>query len=217
MKTFIEQLSKEKSQEFLTNILERYLSPAFGSIPKRELDILVFTQLMESDFFGTNPELYDIVSKLRVTRSKARNLLYEYELRKNSQTKLDDDLQMLLSEPTLVKSGDCILLEVSSPLLIDHIKAKLKKTHYLTNGSFSEDIIKMTSAAFASLLEDTFEFKTNLDRRHKLEELGLEPTTKDVMFSIVKTIIANTMADGTTQTVQDAFKWIKDHLKRKDK
>lgn len=217
MKTFIKQLSKEKSQEFLTNILDVYLSPAFGSIPKRELDILFFTQLMENGFFGTNPELYDIVAKLRVTRPKARNLLYEYNLRKKTQNELDSELQLLLSKPELVREGNYLQLEVTNPLLIDYLKAKLKKLHHITDGSFSEDIVKMTPEAFSSLLSSTFEFENDLDKRHKLEELRLEPTTKDVMFNIVKSIIDNTLANGTVQTIQDSFKWIKDHLKLKNK
>ena len=49
--------------------------------PKEVFDIMLFIKLQELDVIAETPEIYDVVSSLKVTRAKARNLIYESKLR----------------------------------------------------------------------------------------------------------------------------------------
>jgi hypothetical protein len=48
---------------------------------------------VELDLFGSKDDTYEVVSKLKVTRSKARSLIYENSLRKSDSKQLDLELK----------------------------------------------------------------------------------------------------------------------------
>ena len=134
--------------------MKDYLTPAFGAISKRDFDILLFMKFQKLEIFEKDPEIYDIVSSLKVTRTKARNLLYEAKLRDTSEDELDEELKTLLLSPIFLKDNDKIALEIGNPFLTDHLRAKLKKLGHITDGSFSSELIKLTEKAYLSLFED---------------------------------------------------------------
>jgi hypothetical protein len=53
-------------------LLSGYLLPAFGALPKSEIDLLFLSALQRLGYISETPEIYELVSKLRVTRTKAR-------------------------------------------------------------------------------------------------------------------------------------------------
>jgi hypothetical protein len=56
----------------LAQMLAAYLLPAFGALPKSEIDLLFLSSLQRLGYISETPEIYELVSKLRVTRTKAR-------------------------------------------------------------------------------------------------------------------------------------------------
>ena len=149
--TKLESIDEKTAKKSLVKLLEYYVSPAFGSLPKREIDIAVFQCFQELKIFDNTPEIYSLLSSLRVTRSKARSLLYESNLRKSNGASLDKELLKILQDP-LLKDNDKVCLEVENPLLIDHIKHVLKELNHITDNSFSPELIKLTPEAYKSLL-----------------------------------------------------------------
>ena len=149
----LENLDAERVKKAFTQLLKDYLTPAYGSISKRDFDILLFIKLQQLGLFEKNPELYDLVSELRVTRAKARNLLYESKLRQTSKSELDEELKELLKRPIFLRDQDKIGIEIDNPYLIDHLRAKLKQLSYITDGSFSPELVRLTTEAFAALFE----------------------------------------------------------------
>src|SRR6056300_414530 len=116
----LNDIDNDKAKSALLKIFENYLNPAFGALPKRENEIIMFQTLQELKIYDKNPDLYSIVSSLRVTRSKARTLLYESNLR--NEQDLDQELVEALKTPVLLKDIDKICIEIDNPLLIDYIK-----------------------------------------------------------------------------------------------
>ncbi|MAT56281.1 MAG: hypothetical protein CMN32_17560 [Saprospirales bacterium] len=149
----LESLDAEDVKNAFKELLQDYLTPAFGSISKRDFDILLFIKLQKLGIFDKNPEIYKLVSELRVTRSKARNLLYESKLRQTSKTELDQELRELLKNPIFLKDNDKIGIEIDNPYLIDHLRAKLKSLNHITDGSFSPELVRLTTDAFVALFE----------------------------------------------------------------
>ena len=103
--------SKEVKRVF-KELITAYMNPAYGSMSKRDFDILLFMKLQDLKIIEKDPDLYDIVSNLKVTRAKARNLLYEAKMRNSSEEMLDKELRELLSTPIFFKENDKIAIEL---------------------------------------------------------------------------------------------------------
>ncbi|TOQ20695.1 hypothetical protein, partial [Vibrio parahaemolyticus] len=61
--------------------------------------------------------------------------------------------------PVIQKSGDLYVLEIENPLVSDHLRSKIQKLGYISDGSFSPSVIKLgldaVSALIQSYLSDT--------------------------------------------------------------
>lgn len=66
-----------------------------------------------------------------------------------------------------------IALEIDDPLLIDHLRFKLRNLNHITDGSFNPGLVKMSYEAYASLFGDTLpqEVKDRLLNDIDTEEL----------------------------------------------
>lgn len=84
---------------------------------KRDFDILLFTKLQQLGLVEQNPSIYTLITQLKLTRSKARNLLYEAKLRQTDPSTLDHELKQILISPIFFKEGDKIGLEIDNPYL----------------------------------------------------------------------------------------------------
>jgi len=142
-------LCKSVLVEFLT----LYSNPAFGALPKSEIELLVLNMLQQLGLVGAEPQVYELVSNLRVTRSKARKLIYESGLRKSSPEQLDAKVMRLLQTPLIQKSGELYLLDVENPLVSDHLRARVNSLGFAADGSFSPSMVKLNLAAMAALIE----------------------------------------------------------------
>lgn len=136
--------------------MKAYNSPAFGSITKRDFEIELFLQLQKLGLIEKNPNLYEVVSKLKITRSRAKNLIYEANLWSKNTEDLNQELKEILSQPSFLSDGKHISIDVENPLLQDHIKSKLKTLKHISDGSFSSDILKLTPEGYVALYLDLF-------------------------------------------------------------
>lgn len=146
----------EKQKSLLVDFLNDYSTPSFGSMSKRDTDVALFSMMQELGVIKKNPQIYEVVSLLHVTSSKARNLIYEASLRRNNEETLNRSLLEHLQKPRFLATSDkMIALEIDDPLLIDHLKFKLRNLNYITDGSFNPGLVKMSYDAYASLFGDT--------------------------------------------------------------
>jgi hypothetical protein len=177
-----------KAKTALIKIFIHYLNPAFGALPKRENEIIMFQVLQDLKIFDKNPDLYSLLSSLRVTRSKARTLLYESNLRKDVD--LEEELLEILKNPVLLKDNDKVCLEIDNPLLIDHIKHVLKDLRHITDGSFSPDLVKLTPEAYKKLLNNRFKKISKNELKKALVECGVEKelTAKTLLSGVLKKV-----------------------------
>lgn len=146
----------EKQKSLLVDFLNDYSTPSFGSMSKRDTDVALFSMMQELGVIKKNPQIYEVVSLLHVTSSKARNLIYEASLRRNNEETLNRSLWKHLQAPRFLATSDkMIALEIDDPLLIDHLKFKLRNLNHITDGSFNPGLVKMSYDAYASLFGDT--------------------------------------------------------------
>lgn len=183
----------------LEEILQKYSNPSFGSSSKRDIDILLFSALQDLGIIEPNPQIYDVVRLLHITRCKARNLIYESTLRRQEADKMDaylkKELERVIVQPKFLKEGDKICIEIDNPLLIDYIRQQLRDLGHITDGSFSSELVKMTSNAFTDLYVSILSDANLSNIKAKFVALGLEQDkspkaiVKQVLMSICRIVL----------------------------
>lgn len=171
------QTPEPQLRAVLAQLLQQYLTPAFGVLPKAEVELAMLEALQQLGLISADPGLYELVSQLRVTRAKARNLLYARELRHSSATELDAKLKQLLRSPQLLKNGELFALEVENPLLADHLKARLQQLGHASDGSFSPSLVTLKLDAMAALLASCLSADEQEKLRKALVKAGAPDTS----------------------------------------
>lgn len=149
----IKNLDPNVCKEQLTDFLEMFLKPSFGSVSKKDIDTKVFCMLQELEVIDKGPSNYDIVRDLHVSSGRARNLIYQASLWQMDEEKLEKELMALLENPQFLTSSDkMIAIEIDNPYLIDYTKKQLRDLGCITDGSFNVGLLKMKIDAFSKLI-----------------------------------------------------------------
>lgn len=190
------QAGDECAANALKKLLQKFLDPAFGALPKSEIELLVLGALEEIGAISKEPGVYELVSNLRVTRTKARNLIYERELRRLSPAELDARVKLLLKRPIIQKSGDQFVLEVENPLVSDHLRSKVQTLGHISDGSFSPNIVKLPLDAVVALIELYIAENERAQVRAALIAAGAPDTSfKGVLKAVLKKVAGKVASD----------------------
>jgi hypothetical protein len=149
----IQAASQTTRDHALITICRGALTPAFGAVSKRELELIVFDALVRVGFLTEPPTVYEIMQKLRVTRGRARALLFDRDVRRHGARELDDLARAALQRPLLQGQGYAVVLDIENPLLADHIRETLRQLGHATDGSFSPSLVKLNDDAAGALVE----------------------------------------------------------------
>ncbi len=197
IKLIINALPEAKAKAVLAQLLERYLTPAFAALPKNEVELLVLDALEQVGAISADPQLYELVSKLKVTRPKARRLIYDRELRHSSSADLDAKVKALLKRPLLQKQGELFVLEVENPLVSDHLRDKVQQLGYVSDGSFSPSLIKLGLEAITALIASLLSTTEQEQVRLALVAAGApDGSLKGVLKATLKKVASKVAADS---------------------
>lgn len=205
----IDDLESGEVSRVFKELLKEYIKPAYGAMSKRDFDIMLFMKLQELDVIAKTPEIYDVVSSLKVTRAKARNLIYESKLRASTENDLENELKELVSSPIL-KDGDKVSLEIGNPYLADYLRSKLRSLNHITDGSFSNELLKMAADAytdlFISLLPDgRKDIEKALIRSGAEKDTSLKSIVKSIVEKLAKKALGD-IGDAVVGNVSDYLK-----------
>lgn len=194
----LNELDHNKLRQVLSKIITNYTSPSLGSMSKHDVDLLIYETIVTLGVIKEDATIYDVMRDLKVTRSKARNLIYEYKLRKTENEEvLKTELRELLKTPLLSNQSDNVQLEVDNPYLIDFIRNELKKLGYITDGSFHAELVKMSADAFSALYESTLTNENKADIKRRLVGLGVKADTSlTAILPLMIKGVAKTVAKG---------------------
>jgi len=196
-------------REVLREFLQQFVNPAFGAIPKREIELAVFQMLRTLDAVDKNASLYDLMTDLRITRSKASQLLFDIEVRKlgDDQSQLDLLIENALINTRFAKDGDFFVLEIENPLLNAHLKEKVRRLNHISDTSFNSAIVKMPLVAVTDVMLSLI----NVDQQERVR-LALiaagapDDTIKGVLLSATKKLgskVLGNVADGLIDDASD--------------
>jgi SOS response regulatory protein OraA/RecX len=145
--------SPENMAKALTLLFAPHASPVFGASKTIEHEVAALDALKLLGYLTQNSDEFELVEKLRVTKSKARSLLYQSALRKNSNTDtVEQELRAILTNPRLAAEGDFYLIEVPQPLTMDRLRHRIRQLGFLSDGSFSGSIARIKRPALAALI-----------------------------------------------------------------
>jgi hypothetical protein len=182
----VEKASAKTCQAVLSDFLEKYTNPAFGVLPKREIDLLVFEILEELGYIEQDAPIYKLVQRLRLTRAKARSLIYDRELRKYNEEELNQRLRDALKNPLIQKQGDLFKIDIENPLVEEHLRSTLRRLNHTSDASFRSGIVALSLDATADLIEDLLPEEKIAKVRESLVKAG---APKKSFKGIVKDIL----------------------------
>ena len=205
---------KDNATYFAQHFIQTFASPAFGAISKTEVDNLVFRLLVETGAINPKSQVYEIARDLNVTPAKARNLLFQWQLRAmNDDTTLKDDLVSALQSVRFTKDGDYMSFGVESPLLREELRARLKRLGIYPDASFSSEIVRLSVKHFVEFLDDLLDTPTKkalhkqLIKDHQLKDKSFKAVGTRILKSIANKA-AGEVGDEITDLFGDAVKGI---------
>ena len=144
----------ENAKQFSKNFIETFATPAFGAISKTEVDNLVFGLLVKVGALDPKSQVYEIARDLNVTPAKARNLLFQWQLRSmGSGDVLKNELADALTSIRFAKDKNYLNFGIESPLLREELRSRLKYLGIYADASFSPEIIKISIKHFVDFLD----------------------------------------------------------------
>jgi len=193
MTNIITQLSEDedKSKTFTKDFLEVFLNPSFSAISKIEIDNLVFKILIETEVINEKDQVYNIAKQLNITPTKARNLLFQYELRqiKNEET-LKAEIISAFEGIKFSKDGEYISLGIESPILKEEIKSRFKELKHFPDSSFASEILRISPSGLIDFIDSFLDEPTKNSLERVLKRAGHIPdsTLKGMSINVVKVL-----------------------------
>jgi len=183
-------ISNEVKARILDDFLDTYLEPAFGSLSKTEIDMLVLGLLEQTGKIKKEKESsqYLLSRELKISLAKASNLWYNRSLRKKYK---DEDFNEMIEHILLNRKykiykgeGGWLLLQIENPLLLEYIKNKIQELGYIQDDSFSKKIIKLPEETFVALIENCIGKERKSEILKKLDEPNT--TFKELIIGVIK-------------------------------
>ena len=145
---------------FARSFLEGYLAPAFGARSKSEIDLLVFSCLIDAKVINPDGPLYDIARGLNITPARARSLLINWQLRFVPSGDMRPAIISALRKTRYSADGSLMTFGVENPLLKEDITARLRASGIFADASFSKELVRMPVDAFVDFLDTLVDDET---------------------------------------------------------
>lgn len=186
--------------------LNNFVNPAFAVLTKKEIEFLVFKLMKDIGIIPDNLSLYDLMMQLHITKSKAQQLLFDYDVRKSEDEKerMDQKIQLALCNAKFSKDGDYFVLDLERPLLQAYLKEKIRKLGHIADGSFSQSIIRMNLDAVTAIMLNIIPKENHHEIQKRLIEAGApDGSMAAVIKSTLKKISSKALGEKGASIVVD--------------
>ena len=116
---------------------------------------MIFAALRRAGAVARDASLYELMTALRITRAKARNLIFDIAIRGDLDgAALDSAVKRAVARPRgFVMDGSYIALGIEDPLIQAHMKEGVRALGHLTDASFDSAVVRLKPGALAALVE----------------------------------------------------------------
>ena len=201
IKTITDKAGAAKCKVALEKFLEDFLIPAFGAKPKAEIELAVLNLLISIGAISKNPSSYELVSALKTIKQKARTIIYNQDLRTRTPGELDQEIRTLLLNPVIQKRRNGFAMMVESPLVLEHMRAKLQMQGHFTDGSFSPNVVTLNAGAMAALIEFFLSGEQKKAAEGVLREAGAEGSSLSELLTSTMEKLVERFADDARDAV----------------
>jgi hypothetical protein len=202
----IDALDADEAKAALKRILTAAVSPAFGATTKREMELMLFGELIAVGALSARPSSYEIMTRLGVAQTKARQLVLDRALRLHREEDLDADLRQAVSNARFVKDGTMFVVEMEDPLLHAHLKERLRRLGHVSDTSFNANLVRMTLDAARDLVADSIPDADREKVRKALVKAGAPDEGYRGVVGKALGRIGEKVGEAATDTAVDAAK-----------
>lgn len=198
--TLLETKDKAKLIGIINILLRKHSSPVFGAVKQIEHEIAAIESLKLLGYLTYGADEYDYIDKLKVTKAKARSLMYQEALRQDIN--YDDELKKVLQNPSIQKDAKGIyLIEVSNPLIMDKLRKKVRDLGFISDETFSGSLAKISIEALAALIDSLVEKDDKNTVIEKLKQKGYPDASFKTFIkkSLIK--VGSKLADDTGEEI----------------
>lgn len=133
---------------------DRIMEAPFGSLPKSELELVVFSELIQSKIIDLETSnTFDLARRLRCSPAKASSLVFNYRLRSVSD-ETEESVRKKLANVTKVATDlknsrdGAVTLNVEDRFWRNELTNRLKKAGVYTDSSFNRERIVLDESSF---------------------------------------------------------------------
>lgn len=200
----------ELAAAFGRRFMEAYASSAFGVLPKREIDLAIFSFLIQNDVVDADGSMYRLARALNLTPARARSLLFEYQLRNVSEADTDHAVMMALTTSKYWKDGSNVSFGVTSPLVKAAITGKMQDRGVFADVTLSGDILKIDPGHFAEVLNSLLPASRAEQLAKHLKKKGVltQSEVRTALSAVLTTGANELVSKGASATLDGALKGI---------
>jgi hypothetical protein len=189
IQTIVAAASEADLRTVVSRLLTAFSRPAFGSLPKREADILIFEAMRDLGVISKEASVYELMTDLRVTRAKAQQLLFDSGMRSpdTNPALLNSSVINAICNSRYAKDNNYFVLEIENPLVQAHLKEIIRRTGHISDSSFNSAIVRLSEDAFRDAILVLIPDDRREDVRTALVAAGAKDTSlKGVLKSVVE-------------------------------
>jgi hypothetical protein len=150
--------SKLNNAQFAEVFLKNYLVGGFGSLSKRETDLLVLRSYLEATMDApitaviTKADPYQLGRDLNIRASRIRTMLDDLRYRyPPSEDELRSQLTDALNNAEIILDKNTLRIQIDDLLLRDYVRKIVRDRFGLVDTSFDRTIISLTPEKFLAL------------------------------------------------------------------
>lgn len=203
-----------RTAAFSEAFIKGYFGRAFGALPKSEIDLLIFSSLIGSGALTADTPLYEIARALNVTPAKAKNLLFQHQLRTVTEADLDNRIMIELTTARFGVEGRKLTFGIESPIIRSAIQARAKLKRVYTDISLSGEILAVDMAHLGAFLSAflTASQAQRLTDRLQAENIRDADDLKKVFNRLGKEFAKAAAKEGGKRVVaeysEETFAWL---------
>ncbi|WNM23622.1 hypothetical protein RN607_09635 [Demequina capsici] len=179
-------------------LITRLDGAPFGTVPKRELDVAIFTGLIAAGYVSDTDPVFVTAKRLEITPGRVKSLLYSYRMSQDS----GPGFERMLAAVRIVsveRGGDAVL-NVEDAYWRDALIARLKEVGVFTDGAHNSERVVLEADQFLAAFDDAFG-TDGTDAKARIDEL-LAEDDRDGQVAFVRGIALKALGEMALAAVK---------------
>jgi hypothetical protein len=201
----LEEVPEERLRTEIEGFLSDFMSPAFGSLPKREIELRVFDLMRALGVLKSEATIYSLMTDLKVTRAKASQLIFDLEIRRHGsdRERLDELVKEALVNTRFAKDGDYFVMEIENPLTLAHMRQRIRDIGHFSDTSFNSALVRAPLDTVTDLILEIIPNDQHLAVKEALVNAGAPDTgIKAVIRGALKTLGRKVIGEAADQVAE---------------